>query len=100
MKTRANRVIVVVMTTKLRVHFDGRVLVPEEPVDLPVGQSVEVRIDTDNHTRADAGTPSAVLGAVRRAPHVSPEDVVELERAISEARLPIRQAGPFDERGG
>ena len=32
------------MTTKLRVHFDGRVLVPEEPVDLPIGESVEIRV--------------------------------------------------------
>lgn len=30
------------MTTKLRLHFLGRVLVPEEPVDLPIGESVEI----------------------------------------------------------
>lgn len=32
------------MTSILRVHFDGRVLVPEEPVDLPVGQVLEVQV--------------------------------------------------------
>lgn len=31
-----------VMTTRLRVHFDGQVLIPEGPVDLPVGSSLEV----------------------------------------------------------
>ncbi len=30
--------------TKLRVHFDGKVLVPEEPVDLPTGKSVEIQV--------------------------------------------------------
>jgi hypothetical protein len=32
------------MTTKLRAHFDGKVLVPDEPVDLPVGQALEVEV--------------------------------------------------------
>jgi hypothetical protein len=32
------------MTTTLRVHFDGKVLVPEGPVDLPVGQPLEIQV--------------------------------------------------------
>lgn len=32
------------MTKTLLVHFDGKVLVPEEPVDLPVGQTMQVTI--------------------------------------------------------
>jgi hypothetical protein len=32
------------VTTSMRVKFDGKVLVPEGPVDLPVGPSLEVRI--------------------------------------------------------
>ena len=30
--------------TTLRAHFDGRVLVPDEPVDLPLGRSLEVQV--------------------------------------------------------
>lgn len=30
------------MTTKLRAYFDGRVLVPEGPVDLPEGRILEI----------------------------------------------------------
>ena len=30
--------------TLLRAHFDGKVLVPNEPVDLPVGQELEVQV--------------------------------------------------------
>jgi len=30
--------------TKLKAHFDGKVLVPDEPVDLPVNCELEVQI--------------------------------------------------------
>jgi len=30
------------MTKTLRVHFDGKVFVPDEPVDLPVGEPLEI----------------------------------------------------------
>jgi hypothetical protein len=30
--------------TTLKAHFDGKVLVPDEPVDLPVNCSLEVRV--------------------------------------------------------
>ena len=29
------------MSVVIRVHFDGKTIVPEEPVDLPINQSVE-----------------------------------------------------------
>jgi hypothetical protein len=32
------------MALTIRAHFDGKVIVPEEPVDLPVGQSLEVEL--------------------------------------------------------
>ena len=31
--------------TILKAHFDGKVIVPDEPVDLPVGQVLEVRVE-------------------------------------------------------
>ncbi len=34
------------MTRTFRARFDGKVLIPEEPVDLPAGQVVELRFDT------------------------------------------------------
>ena len=30
--------------TKLHAHFDGRVLIPDEPVDLPRGCTLEVEV--------------------------------------------------------
>ncbi len=32
------------MTRTIRAHFDGSVIVPDEPVDLPVGEPLEVLI--------------------------------------------------------
>ncbi len=34
------------MTTSMRVRYDGKVLVPQEQVDLPVGQELIVHIDS------------------------------------------------------
>jgi hypothetical protein len=85
------------MTTKLRVHFDGRVLVPEEPVDLPIGQSVEIRVGLA--TREDGGapgTPAAVLAAAISEPHVSSEDVSELEHSIADSKLRAASGVDFD----
>ena len=43
LRATVGRCYTVVMTT-LRVHFDGRVLVPDEPVDLPQGRTLEVDV--------------------------------------------------------
>lgn len=32
------------MTTRLKAHFDGNVLVPDQPVDLPIGCPLEVEV--------------------------------------------------------
>jgi hypothetical protein len=32
------------MTWTIRAHFDGRVIVPDEPIDLPVNQTLEVEL--------------------------------------------------------
>ena len=32
------------MALTIRAHFDGRVIVPDEPVDLPVDQALEVEL--------------------------------------------------------
>jgi len=83
------------MTTRLRVHFDGRVLVPEEAVDLPIGQSVEIQV-APHKSAVAPGTPSAVLGAALSEPHVSDDDVAELERTIADSKLPPVKGVDFD----
>jgi hypothetical protein len=33
------------MTTKVLAHFDGKVFVPDEPVDVPVGTPLRVHVE-------------------------------------------------------
>lgn len=48
--------------TTVKARFDGRVFIPEQPVDLPVGQAVDVQIPTP--TKPSRATPLADLAAV------------------------------------
>lgn len=67
---------------RLRARFDGRVLIPEEPVDLPAGQLLELQVEPAAAAAARPGDPAAILDAMRRPPHLTAEDVDELERQI------------------
>jgi len=33
------------MTTRITAHYDGKVLVPDEPVELPVGQPLQLHVE-------------------------------------------------------
>jgi hypothetical protein len=47
------------MSTVFSAHFDGKVLVPDEPVALPVGEKLEVRVEAANvRGIADRAQPS------------------------------------------
>jgi hypothetical protein len=58
------------MTRTLTAHFDGKVIVPDEPVQLPVGQRLQVHIEL-------AETPSAryadLLGFAAGLPDAPPD---------------------------
>ena len=38
------------MTTKLTCHFDGKVLIPDQPVELPVGQPLQIHVEMASPT--------------------------------------------------
>jgi hypothetical protein len=76
--------------TSLRVHFDGKVLIPEGPVDLPVGKSVEVLVQSsDNVTESPKGLLGLRFGERNGlpiifpshpgAPVITPEDIQRAE---------------------
>lgn len=83
--------------TTLRAHFDGKVLVPDEPVDLPTGRSLRIRI-IDEEPEQSSASPTALLEVLRLPPRVSQEDVDALEQSIREGKLPVRFADPFEKR--
>ncbi len=60
----------------LTAHFDGKVLVPDEPLNLAVGETVEVSI------RRREELSGAVLGLLARLPliRIPPEDAEAINR--------------------
>lgn len=79
----------------VRAQFDGKVLVPKEPLDLPVGQVVD--LDVTPVTEPPLGSAARLLHALRQSPPLTKEDAEALERAIEEGKLPVRYDGCFDE---
>lgn len=55
----------------VKARFDGRVFVPEEPVDLPVGQAVDIQIPPPE--KVARPTPLADLAAVLEGLPASPD---------------------------
>ena len=46
-------------------HFDGKVFVPDEPVDLPVGHSVRIVVEAEAPTREQAPSRKNLFGSCR-----------------------------------
>jgi hypothetical protein len=66
----------------LKGHFDGKVIVPDEPVALPIDQPLIVRVDT-----IPAGSPApGVAGAdlLRFAGTIDSTDLEQMKTAIDE----------------
>lgn len=53
------------MTTTVRARFDGRVLIPEEPVDLPVGDDLVLQLQTPQ-PREEPVTPEIIQQRLQR----------------------------------
>lgn len=66
---RRNGIVYNSSMTFLRAHFDGKVLVPSEPVDLPVGQEVELQV-----TPVEPSPPPTLLQKLARLSARLPHD--------------------------
>ena len=49
----------------LNAHFDGKVIVPDEPLDLPANQRVRIQVEPIEPTAAAGSKPRRVLGQQR-----------------------------------
>lgn len=76
----------------------GRMIELEEPLPYPEGQPVSVSVNPLT-THLHPGSPAAIRQVMHEPPHLNWEDVDELERAIEEGKLPVRQEGVFDDIG-
>jgi hypothetical protein len=84
------------MTPRIRAHFDGRVIVPDQPVDLPVNEPLEIAI-----------TPCGKNGAVNGAapsPEVIRERLGKLDSIAGKFSGPVlsdealRRENVYDDR--
>jgi hypothetical protein len=86
------------MITRFRAQFDGKTLVPLEPVDLPTGHVLELEVrEVEMIGGLPRGSPQLILRVLDSLPKLTREDVEELERAIRENELPAQDERSFDE---
>ena len=72
------------MTRTVKGHFDGKAIIPDDPVDLPQNQRLIIHIEPDRGEEEPAFGTSAYL-----AKHLEPmsnEDAEEIRRAIAQGR--------------
>jgi hypothetical protein len=64
------------MTTKLRAHFDGKVLVLDQPADLPTGTplEIEVRLEVDAQHAQPTDRQRGILADVADWVETLPKD--------------------------
>jgi hypothetical protein len=82
----------------IRCHFDGKVFVPDEPVDVPTGQPGEIQIDPS--PVEFTGGPGAPIGDLLKSDEIGGwsrfEDPVDSVQLAHELRL--RASGPNAEK--
>lgn len=76
----------------------GKTIELEEPLPYPEGQPVSVFVEPLGGP-FPAGSPAAIRQVMHEPPHLTGEEVDELERAIEAARLPVPQSSVFEEGG-
>jgi hypothetical protein len=73
----------------------GKTIQLEEQLPYPEGQPVSVSVEPlEEKPRPDL--PAVIRQIMHEPPHLSWEEVDELERAIGEGKLPVYQRGMFD----
>jgi len=76
------------MMIAIRGHFDGKVIVPNEPVDLPRGKELLFRVDNSSDTAAPAGVSGESL--LRFSGTICMEDLDLMTRAIAQGCEQVR----------
>lgn len=72
------------VTKVVKGHFDGRVIIPETPVDLPRNQRLTISVETDDlPAEPERGTVAYLM---KHLTPISDEDANEMRRVINEAR--------------
>lgn len=70
------------VTTVFKAHFDGKVLIPDEPVSLPANQQVRVTVQTSVDASRSTSGRDLVESLARL--RLTPDESAEMDRAIAE----------------
>ena len=83
------------LTTVCRGIVKGNIIILEQDAALPEGTEVLV-----TPLSALAGSPQALLSAMKAKPHLKPEDVDEFEKLIEAGKRPVSFRTPFAKKRG
>jgi hypothetical protein len=83
------------MTTKLKVRFDGKTLVPLEPVDLPAQSEWEV--DIRQYGVPASESARKLLDAIWSSPKLDDQAMAEFDRTLANAKVVGSAGGIFDD---
>jgi hypothetical protein len=81
----------------LHVRFDGKVLIPVGPVDLPTDRVLEMEL-RETTTQPAPGSREALLEMLKSMPKLEPGDIEALRHEIRAGRQLAKYEGIFDEK--
>jgi len=74
----------------IRAHFDGTVIVPEEPVDLPVDASLELNVRKTNGVSPEvAAAMEAAKDPAVRAKRLAALKELTTKHAVTDTNIPL-----------
>ena len=74
--------------TKVFAHYDGRAIIPDQPLDLLPDDLLEVTITVRPRVAVEEpppGSPAAILAALKSMPPIDPDTAALFERSLAEA---------------
>lgn len=74
----------------------GKIIELDEALPYVEGCLINVIVEPEN-SALQAGSPAAIQQAMHEPPHLTREDVNELEQAIAAGQLPVHDSGVFDD---
>lgn len=74
----------------------GKIIELDEVLPYAEGCLVNVIVEPGNSS-FQAGSPAVIRQAMHEPPHLTREDIDELEQAIAAGQLPVRDKGVFDD---
>lgn len=74
----------------------GKTIELDEALPIPSGQKLTVRVEAETDGPRP-GSAAALLEALRQPPHLTAEDIAELNRAMAQGKSVPRAEGIFDD---